>query len=46
MNTTTRETVQPLLIEAATYRRFIGRYYLSTITPVSSERDNDVVELT
>ncbi|WP_289118375.1 hypothetical protein [uncultured Idiomarina sp.] len=46
MNTTTNETVQPLLIDAATYRRFIGRYYLSALKPVSSERDNEVFELT
>ena len=46
MNTTTRETVQPLLIDAPGYRRFIGRYYLSTLKPVSSERDNEVFELT
>lgn len=46
MNTTTRETVQPLLIDAATYGRFIGRYYLSSLKPVSSERDNEVFELT
>ncbi|WP_300321496.1 hypothetical protein [Idiomarina sp.] len=46
MNTTTHETVQPLLIDASTYRRFIGRYYLSALKAVSPERDNDVFELT
>lgn len=46
MNTTTRETVQPLLIDASTYRRFIGRYYLSALKAVSPERDNEVFELT
>lgn len=46
MNTTINETVQPLLIDAATYGRFIGRYYLSSLKPVSSERDNEVFELT
>ncbi|KFZ30783.1 hypothetical protein IDSA_06740 [Pseudidiomarina salinarum] len=46
MNTTTHETVQPLLVDAAIYRRFIGRYYLSAIKSVSSERDNEVFELT
>ena len=46
MNTTTHETVQPLLIDAAIYRRFIGRYYLSALKAVSPERDNEVFELT
>lgn len=46
MNTTTQQTVQPLLLDAATYRRFIGRYYLSAMKPVSTGQDNEVFELT
>lgn len=46
MNTTTQQTVQPLLTDAADYRRFTGRYFLSQLKPCSEQAGNEMFELT